>query len=418
MNPKFLRFSLLTAGILVTAVPAILVTQGWQGWALAGWFALVLGGVNFFQGKGGSNGSLPEFIDKLTEDGRIRLDLRCEQRNEITCAINGFLESADNKIMDISASAGRLVPISRELADGYMMIHQKSQMQNQYGAAVAASVRRLEEMRAQVHAENTEISCAVGEAVKGAEESLATVAVTSSGMQELAETTAQAAKQVDVLASVNSEILAIADTITDIAGSTNLLALNAAIEAARAGEHGRGFAVVADEVRRLSAQTQAATANIRELADSVGAESEKTVSHILKTRESAVATEQAMHKATSEINDIAAAVQRIKGLSDEITDAMARQQEVAVSASDHVNALVDLNESVVNDQNHGVTEGDLLKLAEVLRVKLSHFVLSEEGWDDQLRPKKENTAATGAPVSLQPDSAGGSDSAADDIELF
>lgn len=45
------------------------------------------------------------------------------------------------------------------------------------------------------------------------------------------------------------------ESITAIAGKTNLLSLNASIEAARAGEQGRGFAVVAEEIRNLSAST-------------------------------------------------------------------------------------------------------------------------------------------------------------------
>ena len=49
-----------------------------------------------------------------------------------------------------------------------------------------------------------------------------------------------------------------ANSVSDIAGQTNMLALNAAIEAARAGEAGRGFAVVADAVKGLAGQSKEA----------------------------------------------------------------------------------------------------------------------------------------------------------------
>ncbi|MCO7126973.1 methyl-accepting chemotaxis protein [Sporolactobacillus shoreicorticis] len=152
---------------------------------------------------------------------------------------------------------------------------------------------------------------------------------------------------IDAIASLDSRsknVGKIIESVSEIAGQTNLLALNAAIEAARAGEQGKGFAVVADEVRKLSEQTDHALKEISELMNGIRLDTENTVQFAGKT--SKVLEEQfvvvsAFEKASKRIAEaVSENKERISKISASIKDMVEQTQKI----KEHIDGMTQISE--------------------------------------------------------------------------
>ena len=223
---------------------------------------------------------LAEATRRIVEEGDLSHDLRFTQGDEVG-RLGRHFQQLVNKLRDIPLRLEQSVLLLGQAVERLDAVTAAQ------GLTMADQARSLHET--QVTAE--EIKVTSRSAADSARDILATSAASDEisaegeaavrrSLASIKELSAQGdltAERINALHGRMVQVMAIADTVKDLADQSNMLALNAAVEALRSGEHGKGFSLVAREIRRLADQSVQATEQVRGILDGVTTALNETV---------------------------------------------------------------------------------------------------------------------------------------------
>lgn len=287
------------------------------------------------------------------------LSVTCEPRSERDSLGNAFNTMIANLLVMVREIQDASKLITGATSSIASLTAQLATSTAETAAAVSETSTSVEEIKAtaqMVNQKSAFVSECAKETAEVTENGRRNVAETMHGMNKIRQQMDSIAEGIVKLSEQSTAIGEIIESVSDIAGQSNLLAVNAAIEAAKAGEHGKGFAVVAQEVRSLAEQSKVATEQIRRILNDIQKaistavmateqggktvetsvrQSAETESSIQVIEQGAVGTVQASAQivaSTNEqvvgLNQVALAIDNIRSATDQIVTST-RQAEDA-----------------------------------------------------------------------------------------
>ncbi|WP_027086404.1 methyl-accepting chemotaxis protein [Cohnella panacarvi] len=188
----------------------------------------------------------------------------------------------------------------------------------------------------------------------------------------------------------SGEIDNIVQSITAIAGQTNILALNAGIEAVRAGSHGHGFAVVASEVRKLAEQSASSANQIAELIRDIRMDidqSSRSVSEVASSMGDGVKKAElagelfaeisgSVEEVSEQIQEVSSAIQRMILHTEEVADSIDLIVNVAGQTSTGMVSVAAASEEQLATVHEISSSADFLShTADELQARMNRFKL-------------------------------------------
>ncbi len=305
--------------------------------------------------------------------GDLNIDLNADHIEPATADMVSGLRSmvlAINEVMvklseaaqsNASISEQTLKGVNRQQSEVGQLTHSIEEMSLSI-QAVAEAAQEANQATKEGHAESSESTKIVAEAV--------------TSIDSLAKEVSLSSEAIKKIEADSESILSVVDMINELTEQTNLLALNAAIEAARAGEQGRGFAVVADEVRTLAQRTQASTGQIQETIDKLLKSTSGAVGIMDRCCDIANRSVEKANGAGTAIRNASDQMSNIMRLNEQISSATEEQSSVTKDINNNTQAInIVAEEAALGAQETAKSCEDLAGLIVQMKTVVSKFTV-------------------------------------------
>jgi methyl-accepting chemotaxis protein len=308
--------------------------------------------------------NLTKRLDIETKD---EIGTLCEWFNRFVGELHGIVGKMSEVTNLLASAAAELSMVALESA-------QRAERQSSETTQIATAIEEMSQAVTEVARNSEATSGLATKTVEVAAEGRRVVTSVIDGMGRIEQTVREAGTVVAALGKSSGQIGEIVGIINDIADQTNLLALNAAIEAARAGEAGRGFAVVADEVRKLAEHTTNATKQIRQVIETIKADTAIAVSSMESGTREVAQWAQLTHSAGKALDDIVEMVRQVGQKINEIAIAAAQQSATTDEIARNTDSVSRLTtELAAASEESAASANELSRLAEELKATVGRF---------------------------------------------
>ncbi|WP_164839617.1 methyl-accepting chemotaxis protein [Sinorhizobium meliloti] len=287
--------------------------------------------------------SASDLTQKASVEGSDELAVLGDSFNAMTARLAGMIdnergsrERLEKLLATISETAQHLSSSAAEILAGTTQQVEGMREQSSAVAQTVTSVDEVLQTSEQAAQRAQHVAASYDNAVKISNEGRRALDDTVQVMNAVSARTETIAADILSLAENSLEIGEIVSVVAEIADQTNLLALNAAIEASRAGEHGRGFNVVASEIRTLADQSKSATTRVRRI-----------LMEIQKSTNSAVIGAEDGSKSVSRaLETVSEAGETIRQLEAIVADSARSVAQIAASAGQQRAGMKQIHEAM------------------------------------------------------------------------